>query len=248
MIYHPMSKNRCAVLAACLAAFCALGVAQWADAEVIAYQGFEGESGPNVVGYTLDIYGSATEDDWRTATATDLALTNLSPSGLEGTHFFGAVGGLGQVDHALTFDAVDVSAYDEIKISVLLGAARGQFEQEDYLAISISVDGAPFEQWLEFRPDYPPYNYSGIATKDLLVWNPLALRETGLDDVFAEFTYDGVPDGASTVAVRFDAENNSGGEEFGFDNFRITGVVPEPSSSALLFLGALAMLCRGRRR
>jgi alkaline phosphatase len=130
----------------------------------------------------------------------------------------------------VTFNALDVSRYDGVTVSIDL-AVRDAFEAEDYFRAILT---------------------DGTSSIDLARVEGSALN--GLtDNVWYTYTAT-VPDGWDQLQIVVSASNNSGTglEIMDFDRILVRGIaVPEPSTCALLLLAGAGWTCwrlRWRRR
>jgi len=120
------------------------------------------------------------------------------------------------VDEArsLTLKSVDVTGKDNVKLTVALAATVLDFENSDFLKISIDPDG-----------DGP----LGFQTLSNFIGTPLKSLSDGVTDLGTEFkdvTFD-VPAGATNLVVKFDSQSTFYNEIVAFDNIRITsGLAP----------------------
>lgn len=118
----------------------------------------------------------------------------------------------------LTLNPVNVAGKTDVRITVALAATDIDFENSDYLRIMIDPDGAGpagFTQLVNFT--------TPTANDKFFVDNAGNNR---LSVVFKDVSYR-VPDGATQLVVRFEAQTTFFNEIVGFDNVRIhTGDLP----------------------
>jgi hypothetical protein len=115
------------------------------------------------------------------------------------------------VDEArsLTLRPVDVTGKDNVKLTVALAATVLDFENSDFLKISIDPDG---DGPLDFQ------------TLTNFIGTPLKSLSDGITELGTEFkdvTFD-VPAGATDLVVKFDTQSTFYNEIVAFDNIRIT--------------------------
>ncbi len=113
----------------------------------------------------------------------------------------------------LTLKAVDVTGKEDVKITVGLAATVLDFENTDYLRISIDPDGDGPKDFQVLS------NFIGTPQKSI------SDGKTELTTEFKDVTFD-VPAGATNLVVRFDAQSTFYNEIIAFDNVRITAGLP----------------------
>lgn len=181
----------------------------------------------------------------------ELAVGNTNDlSGFEGANYWGGAnldvnfGGTNQLPRTLTLplDALDVSLYTNLTVTLLVAATTGEWEsaQPDYLRIyAVDADSSDEELLEAFLP-----NGTNASNLQATVQSSVVLGTT-----FQEITLsiDSLVD-VNNLFLRFDAGSTSNREVMGFDRVQISGdLIPEPTSAAFL-LGAGLLLFRLRRR
>ncbi len=117
-------------------------------------------------------------------------------------------------ERRLELNPIDVSGGENVKVSIDLAATDADFEPADYLRVSMDTTGlGEFEVLAEYTGVTAPANIKG-ALVDNDTGHVLTSNE------FQTLEFD-VPDGASSVTLRFDALNTWGNEIVGIDDIRI---------------------------
>ena len=125
----------------------------------------------------------------------------------------------------LIFDGVDLTAHTSATVSMSFYINETNWEDSDYLKISVKLDGNLVDIWTTVGKD--------------------------IDDDFHDFEDQwttigyGIGDSVSSIALVVESWSEAGTEKFFIDDVRFQGEpIPEPASMAILGLGALLALRR----
>lgn len=118
-------------------------------------------------------------------------------------------------ERSLELFPVSINGEENVKVAVALAATDADFEPGDYLNVLIDTSGTGdnFELVAEYRGVTEPASVRG-ALVDTISGHILLSNE------FQDRIFD-VPDGSSSVLVRFDTLNTWGNEIVGIDNIRV---------------------------
>ena len=125
---------------------------------------------------------------------------------------------------------VNVSNHSSLQVKVLLAAPSGlryeniAFHNEDWIIGEYSYDGSNWTSFTQFTGN-DPGTAGGLMAEDT-DYNGIG-DGTVLSDTFQEFTYN-IPDGGSTLKIRFLFYGTSGTEVMAIDNIRVSGTVAGP--------------------
>ena len=115
----------------------------------------------------------------------------------------------------------------------------GDIDPTDQLFVEANIDGSGYSKFLEFTPGSFDTSVNGVFKRGATTLGDAA------QNISAPITGVG-----STLDLRLTTDLDSGDEDFGVDNFSVTGTaVPEPSTYALLLgLFSLSWVALRRRR
>jgi len=119
--------------------------------------------------------------------------------------------------------------------------APGNIDNGDFLRIEAQVDSGGYVNILEFRGNGAPFNGLFAIDTDLNGVGDGMTLGTAAQNISA-----GISGTGTTLDLRLSLSVDAVGEDFGIDNFQVSGV-PEPGSAALFALGSLCLLRRCRR-
>ena len=169
-----------------------------------------------------------------------------TPADIDGGAYFGGRdlnGFTSGTPHRITFDSVDVTAYENLVLSIALSARGGdRFEGGDIVTLEYSIDGGASFTLLD--------RFTGQTGGAVLSNGSAALTES-----FVDYSY-ALPGNPAQLVFRIGADDFIAADEaVAFDNFRVFGdaravqaTVAEPASLALLAAGLLSLSAAGRRR
>ena len=177
-------------------------------------------------GYTVSGGQTTTPDDWwERATSAQVNPTNPF-SGYQGSYFFYAEdtdnGRANDEPAYCTLNSTNVSSYTNLQIKILVAGKNdpgSAYEREEYLRIQYAFDGGAFTTRAQFIAANVDDAYmSEDANADGVADGP------ALSPAFAEFTYS-IPAAGSNLQIRIMGSSDQAGEEFGFDNIRVSGTL-----------------------
>lgn len=202
-----------------------------------------------VVGYTLtDLNGDALAEfsdggsDFFLRTDGTGISGGYSVTGFGGTSFFAGqdLDGDGELEpFTQLFAGIDIAGITDLGFSVLLaedddGSNQDWDENDDIVSFEYQIDNGGFVSIFDVLPSGTGFNSAP------------AVGTTEVTSTFAEFT-GSITETGNLLDLRITWDLDSGDEDLAIDNVTITGI-PEPASLALIGLGGLAMLGRGRRQ
>jgi hypothetical protein len=170
-------------------------------------------------------FGAATTDGVTVSVADSTVVTaNTASNQL----YFDSLGS-GTGTSTLTWDAVDISGYTNVVVSLwwTTNGPRDAFEPDDFLKATVTHDAAG-------SPDEFLNAIGGSPTDPL---------DANAGYVTASTS---IPDSATTFTLTINTDVSGGDENIWLDSFSVTGV-PEPATMSLLAIGGLALLRRRRR-
>ncbi len=177
-------------------------------------------------GYTVEGGQTTTPDDWWER-ATSAQVNPVNPfSGCQGSYFFYAEdtdnGRTNDEPAYCTLTTTNVSSYTNLQIKILVAGKNdpgSAYEREEYLRIQYAFDGGAFTTRAQFIAANVDDTYmSEDANADGVADGP------ALSPAFAEFTYS-IPSAGSNLQIRIMGSTDQAGEEFGFDNIRVSGTL-----------------------
>ncbi|MBB6429683.1 PEP-CTERM sorting domain-containing protein [Algisphaera agarilytica] len=218
-----------------------------AAAEVLFSETFEADQ--SQFSLSSDFIDS-TNDYFAVVGTGDISTVN-DYTGFGGSSFFAAEdtddnGGNGNDIQTLTF-TVDITGATDLSFSGLFAESGGaNYDALDSIVITGSIDAGASFNILAFETvqDGDAFN-SAVLSQDTDFDGEG--DGTALSEEFSTFT-GSITGTGSSLTVEIAVFMDSASEEIAFDNLVIEGVIPEPASLALVGLGGLAMLGRGRRR
>ncbi len=185
--------------------------------------------------------------------------------------FFGAsdtdAGGDGRREKTILFDSIDTAGKGDLTFygdfASSSDPSSNRFQQDDGAVLFYSTDnGLSWNSSLSFVSDRNGKGNSGhlgfrdpniVGLKTSRTENRSTIQGIGaangtpLTNNFTEFSFL-IPEADSVIfkiLLSFDGAN----EEFAFDNFRLVGAIPEPSTYALIFgAGALLVVWLRKRK
>ncbi len=114
--------------------------------------------------------------------------------------------------------------------------APGHIDANDLFFVEAQIDGLGYNTILEFVPgSFGSGSFNGVFENGAFT----------LGNAAQNFTVP-IAGSGSTLDLRLTISVNAGNEDFGVDNFEVTGI-PEPTGFALLGLTGLALILRRRR-
>lgn len=165
-------------------------------------------------------------------TGTDIN-ASISYTGVEGTHFFGVqdVNGEGGPDSVRqTFDAIDISGFENLQFSILIAEDNSNDGNEDWdensaMKITYSIDGGTFQNLIAVESTSSSFNNAPAIDTNFDGTGDGA----AITDAFTEFSASIAGTGSSLV-VRIDYENlQDGDEDVAIDNLVILGDLAGPA-------------------
>ncbi len=169
-----------------------------------------------------------------------------TPANIDGAGYFGGRdlnGFTSATPHRVTFSAVDVSAYQNVMVTIALSARAGSiFEGGDVITLEVSLDGGVSFTALD--------HFAGQTGGAALSNGTATLNESLVDYSYSLL---GSP---SQLVFRIGTDDFIASDEaIAFDNFRVTGdaraiqaTVAEPASLMLVGAGLLSLLTAARSR
>ena len=140
-----------------------------------------------------------------------------------------------------TFGNIAIAGFQDLAFSVLLAEDTAGDGNEDWdanddsVVFEYQIDGGGYQSLYSVLPSGSGFN------------SQPAVNGTGVTDAFAAFT-SAIAGTGSLLDIRITWDLDSGDEDLAIDDVTVSGnLVPEPASLALVGLGGLAMLGRGRR-
>lgn len=175
-----------------------------------------------------------------------LGIVVNAADGLSYDAFFGATdttngdNATGEETAVWTFD---FASTDNLVVS-FDAAAMGDFESTDVFSVTIEVDSSVVATFTSSVDEDATATYFMASGTQVDLDDPLSLNGVELGKNFTTFSTGNLGTG-SQVVVTLDVTTDGGSEAFALDNISV-GVIPEPSSLALLALGGL-LIARRRR-
>lgn len=214
-----------------------------ANATVLVFEDFEDAS----VAYTTNPaeFTDGTGDFFIRTDGSDHG-SFYTPAGFNGNSYFAVmdIDGDQPVEPVtMSFSGINITGYTGFKLSGLFGedddASNEDWDDNDYVHITYSVDAGPAQNLLWFENDGSQFNSAPYIDTDFDGTGD-GLELTNIAQLIeATASVSG-----STLDITFEFQLEAGDEDIFFDDVTITGI-PEPASAALLGLGAALA---GRRR
>jgi hypothetical protein len=171
-------------------------------------------------------FGAATTDGVTVSVADSTVVTaNTASNQL----YFDSLGS-GTGTSTLTWDAVDISGYTDVVVSLwwTTNGPRDAFESDDFIKATVTHDAAG-------SPD---------EFLNVIGGGPTAPLDANAGYVTA---FTSIPDLATTFTLTILTDASGADEDYWLDSFSVTGTaIPEPTSLSLLALSGLALLRRRR--
>jgi len=129
----------------------------------------------------------------------------------------------------IVLNDINVSSYSNLQVKLSVAAPSGlRYESyltfnEDYIMGQYSYDGTNWTKFAQFTGQHVTNSDYMSEDTDL---NGVG-DGTVLSDTFQEFTYN-IPDGGTTLKVRFLIYGNSGTEVMAVDNIKVSGTLTGP--------------------
>ncbi len=187
--------------------------------------------------YTLPNGGVVSATDYFTRTYNgDPSITHDVLGNVQGTYFIAGrdiatVLGDGVSGQVLLSD-INVSAYSGLQVKCLLAAPDVRFDSilgaglnADWIIGEYSYDGSNWTKFAQFTGPVADESAEG-ALKEDTDFDGLG-DGTALTETFQEFTYN-IPDGGTTLKIRFLLMTDSGTEDVSIDNVRVSGTSAGP--------------------
>ncbi|MEJ6700837.1 MAG: PEP-CTERM sorting domain-containing protein, partial [Akkermansiaceae bacterium] len=175
----------------------------------------------------------------------DIGSVNYTPSGF----FFAAqdIDGDGAPNPSSLTWTVDITGATALSFYLNVAeddeGSNQDWDSTDFVHIFYTIDTDPEQNLIWFENDGTTFNAAPLLDTDFDGNGD----STEVTNSFANFS-NTIAGTGSSLAIRVEFSLNSGDEDFAIDDLVVEGtVVPEPSSSALLGLGGLALILRRRK-
>nr|HPJ03190.1 hypothetical protein [Candidatus Limiplasma sp.] len=182
---------------------------------------------------------TSVDDIWTRVNGSE-AGTTFSPmdafTDYQGSYYFygeDTDNGLGTADTPayVTLDAIDVSGYRYLKVSLLVAAKDSSgavYEATEYLKVQYAFDGGAYTSLAQYISEINSEYLSEDSDADGTIDGGQVTH------AFQEYTYN-IPSFGDSLQIRIACNSNSGNEEMGFDNIRISGTAStDPSYEATI--------------
>ena len=222
------------------AALMATGMAGSAQAVDILVESFEtdGNVGTGDGRYTASQpFNDGTSDHWNRTDGSDIANVTAAYSGFDGSFFWAAEdvndnGGNGLTPQTLEFIDLDINGLENLAFTGLFGAGNAlgpgasNYDAADFVRVEYRIDGAGADPYTAgvcfgyFNANNDDFNepFGLDADCDGEADAPL----TQLVPAMASYGFS-IPGTGSTLDLLISVSVDSGSEEFGFDDFLLTG-------------------------